>query len=729
MDSIKQTFFQECEDLLDELESGLLMINEGYGDSETINGIFRAVHSIKGGAGAFGLDDLVHFAHTFENTLDEVRGGNLETSENVLKLFLQCSDMLSDLVMAARDDEDCDTAKSKELIKELQVLCGVEVTERAEAEEEADEDDVDYAPVMLDLDFGDMGGDDEEESPSGSAHIIQFTPKAGLYKSGNETVRLLRELAELGTIEAECDSSTLPDFEELDPEGAYLSWTVTLETEKTEEAILEVFEFVEDECDLKITEQGAAPAEIEADLDEEPDAPEEVAAEATPVEEDATPEPAVEEPSPALVAEAEKPATAAAPATPDAAQPKKEKTGPQPTIRVNLDRVDRLINLVGELVINQAMLAQGVSESELVRDAAVGTGLDEFKQLTREIQESVMAIRAQPVKSLFQRMSRIVREASNATDKSVRLVTEGEATEVDKTVVEKLADPLTHMIRNAVDHGLETPEDRVAKGKPEQGTVKLTAAHRSGKIIIEVSDDGAGINRERVKQIAIDKELIPADAQLSDSEIDNLLFMPGFSTAKSVSNLSGRGVGMDVVKRSIQAVGGRVTIASQPGKGSTFTISLPLTLAVLDGMVVHAADQTLVVPLTAVVETLLPKKEDIHALGPDASVISIRGEFIPIIDVGVELGFRDEPSDYNKSVLLSVETDEGERCALLVDAIQDQRQVVIKSLEDNYGNVPGIAAATILGDGRIALIVDVDSVVARSGGNQAFTEAPLAAAG
>jgi len=372
------------------------------------------------------------------------------------------------------------------------------------------------------------------------------------------------------------------------------------------------------------------------------------------------------------------------------------------------------VNLVGELVINQAMVTQGVIDADIARDDGLEQGLEELKQLTREIQESVMAIRAQPIKALFQRMSRIVREVRDATGKNVKLMTEGEATEVDKTVIERLADPLTHMIRNAVDHGLETAEERVAAGKSAEGIVSLTAAHRSGRVIITVSDDGAGINRPRVRQIAVDKGLIADDAQLTDNEIDNLLFMPGFSTATEVSNLSGRGVGMDVVKRAIQSVGGKVSITSQPGQGSTFSISLPLTLAVLDGMVTNVAGQTLVVPLTAIVETLKPTESDIHDIGEGGRVISIRGEFIPLIDVAQLMGYRSEQTDLDSAVVLSIESDEHVRIALVVDDIQDQRQVVIKSLEENYGQVAGVAAATILGDGRIALIADVDDVIRRA---------------
>ena len=407
------------------------------------------------------------------------------------------------------------------------------------------------------------------------------------------------------------------------------------------------------------------------------------------------------------------------PAVTNTAAREEPQVSPKATIRVDLDRVDRLIDLVGELVINGAMLMQRSIEAGLGHSSAVAVGLDELENLTREIQDSVMAIRAQPVKSVFARMPRLVREVAALTGKQVRLVTEGEGTEVDKTVIEHLADPLTHMIRNAIDHGLERPEERQLAGKPEQGTVKLAAMHRSGRIVIEVSDDGAGINRSRVKASAVSKGLIPADAVLTDDETDNLIFLPGFSTAETISDISGRGVGMDVVRRSIQALGGRIAISSRPGQGSTFTLSLPLTLAVLDGMVVTVAGQTLIVPLTAIIETLQPRADSIHEIGDGARVLNIRGTYVPLLAVDSVLGWKQSGIEAG-SVVLLVEADGGVRAALLVDAIQGQQQVVIKSLEANYRQVPGVAAATILGDGRVALILDVDGMISDASGDAVF---------
>jgi two-component system chemotaxis sensor kinase CheA len=575
-------------------------------------------------------------------------------------------------------------------------------------------DGIDFKPVAISDDLFEMIAEPEAITYK---YTIKFKPKAALYAKANETTLLLREVSRLGTLTVTCDSTDLPLLPELDPEGAYLTWIMELETEQDEAGVREAFEFVEWDCDFTVTAE-VDPEAAGPDINDLIAKVRQAAA--------AEPEPPAKTADHADVRET-KSETAVHKAEPAVKAPVAAAEAAQASIRVELERVDRLINLVGELVINQAMLSQRVTEAGLARASAVAVGLEELGQLTREIQDSVMAIRAQPVKSVFQRMPRLVREVAAMTNKSVRLVTEGEATEVDKTVIERIADPLTHMIRNAIDHGLEKSEVRIAAGKPEEGIVRLTALHRSGRIVIEVADDGAGINRPRVKQIAMDRGLIAADAQLSDDEIDNLIFLPGFSTAPTVTDVSGRGVGMDVVKRSIQALGGRISISSRPGLGSTFTMSLPLTLAVLDGMVVTVAGQTLVVPLTAIVETLQPKVADVHGFGGGARVIAIRKNFTPLIDVGQELGYRMDPSDPLAGVALLVESEGGARSALLVDAIQGQRQVVIKSLEANYRHVPGIAAATILGDGRVALILDVDTVVASSRSDGAYLDPAFAA--
>ncbi|MEP4309637.1 MAG: chemotaxis protein CheA, partial [Lentilitoribacter sp.] len=380
------------------------------------------------------------------------------------------------------------------------------------------------------------------------------------------------------------------------------------------------------------------------------------------------------------------------------------------TLRVDLERVDRLINSVGELIINQSVIAQRIQDAGLGKSDDIQVDLEDYKHLAREIQEGVMAIRAQPVKPLFQRMARIVREVASSTGKKVQLVTQGEATEVDKTLVERLSDPLTHMIRNAIDHGIEDEERRLAAGKPTSGTVTLSAQHRSGSVLIEITDDGAGLDRERIKNIAVEKGIVNKEAELTDGEIDQLLFAPGFSTAKEVTNLSGRGVGMDVVKTAISALGGRIGISSIPGNGSTFSINLPLTLAVMDGMVVDVGQQTMVVPVSSIIETIQPKTSEIFQIGDGNPILRVRGEYVPIVDVAIALGQLERAQPLAKKVLLLVRTEKLSQCAFVVDSISDQRQVVIKSLQGSYGKIPGISAATILGDGKIALIIDPDGI-------------------
>jgi two-component system chemotaxis sensor kinase CheA len=731
MEAIKITFFQECEEQLAELESGLLAMEAGDGDSEVVNAVFRAVHSIKGGAGAFGLDDLVRFAHVFETTLDQVRNGKLAPDPTtVLKPMLRAADVLADLVRAARDGGAVDAQRVQQTADELNVS-----GDAPEDQEDLDSIDFGFAPMVM--------VEDEPAQPAGAVWIVKFKPHPELYANANEAGLLLRELGRLGPLEVELDCSALPRMDALDPEGAYLVWTVHLTTDRAEAEIRDVFEFVDGDCDVEVrladaleaaAEPQAAPVESAAPVksgddpafdimsllnrvQQEAAAGDSAPVEAATVASVAPPVAAVApttavpiDPAPAASAPGDRTATAALAA----------QAGPAgvaaagSTIRVDLERVDRLIDLVGELVINQAMLSQRVMEAGIAGASAIAMGLDELEQLSREIQDSVMAIRAQPVKSVFQRMPRLAREVAAMTGKQVRLVTDGEGTEVDKTVIERLADPLTHMIRNAIDHGLESPQARIAAGKSPEGVVRLSAGHRSGRIVIEIADDGAGINRPKVKEIAVSRGLIAADASLSDDEIDNLIFLPGFSTATEITDVSGRGVGMDVVKRSIQALGGRISITSRPGKGSTFVMSLPLTLAVLDGMVVSLGEQTLVVPLTAIVETLQPKAADVHCMGGDARVIAVRDTYVPLIDVGQVLDYRQGQMTAGEGVVLLIEADGGSRAALLVDGIQGQRQVVIKSLEANYRHVPGIAAATILGDGRVALILDVDAVVAVS---------------
>jgi len=727
LDELRISFFQECEDLLDSLGEGLRAMSDRAAagnvddDIETVHAVFRAVHSIKGGAGAFGLDDLVTFAHLFETVLDEMRGGKVGITVDAMHVLLRAGDMLSDLVACARDGVTPDCERMGQLLAELDALVDG-------AGGGIDDAPFEFVPTIVSVEAIETIDTVEVAPETGlgaSNYSIRFAPKGELYGTGNEPLALFRALQQLGDLTVQADVESVPLLSDFDPSEPRLRWTLTLATEATREEIEAVFEFVADVAELGIealpdpgkrpdggdtpqdrTHADAAPLRDKAQpfSGESPPAADIDETHAT----EATSEPAADEPQAGLP----EPVRSAGPGSPSATP---SSAAAPATIRVNLDRVDRLINLIGELVIMEAMLSQAIESAGLASDSDVSNGLDGIKQLASGIQESVMAIRAQPLKPVFQRMHRIIREAADATGKQVRLVTVGETTEVDKTVIERLVDPLTHMIRNSVDHGLEDAAGRAASGKSETGTITLSAAHRSGRVIIEVSDDGAGINRERVRRIAEDKGLVAPGTALTAGEIDNLLFTPGFSSKDEVSALSGRGVGLDVVRREIQALGGRVTIQSAAGEGTTFTIALPLTLAVLEGMLVEFGGEMMVLPLSAILETLRPSSATIHAIGRTGRVVANRGELIPIIDLADAFGVAEPGEPEERDVLLLVECEAGRRAALAVDVIHDQRQVVIKSLEENYGVIPGISAATILGDGRIALIVDPEEIIASAG--------------
>lgn len=712
-DEFRASFFEECEELLEAMHDGFGQMLDGSDEDETVHVVFRAVHSIKGGAGAFGLDGLVAFAHHFETALDRVRAGKTETTDVLLGLFQHCGDHLSDLVTTARDGKDVDAEQAQKLGASLDAIIGTDGAEGEDVMAAVQE----FEPLTLD--FGSFGMAPEEPETPQVVHGFQvsFVAEPELFTSGNEPALLFRALDRFGTTKIAAKIDDVPTLARLDPTMSNITWSIELETDAAQDVIMDVFDFVSDCAGIDIDPLATAPR----DTAFEASAMEALAIDASKASDEVAPfacldvevEGIVPVPSANLSATlptAPAPREGEAPTTVRTnAAVSKTVASPQ-TIRVDFERVDKLINLVGELVIKEAMLSQAVGKLNLTTGDDVLQEIDGLKQLAGEIQEGVMAIRAQPVKPLFQRMARTIRDASTMTGKRVRLVMKGESTEVDKTVLERLVDPLNHMVRNAVDHGLESTEDRLAAGKSAEGTVTLSAAHRSGRVIIEISDDGGGLNRPKVRQLAEEKGLISSGATMTPAEIDALLFLPGFSSKEEVSELSGRGVGLDVVRSEISSLGGRMSISSEMGKGTVFSISLPLTLAVLEGMVVEVAGQTMVVPITSIQETLQPSTAQIHTIGFGNRVLSVRDTLIPIADLGALFGFREAPTDLSEHILLVVETETERRCALIVDGLHDQRQVVIKSLETNYSQINGIAAATILGDGRIALIVDPEGI-------------------
>ncbi|GBR26734.1 chemotaxis protein CheA [Gluconobacter japonicus] len=732
MDDILLVFFQECEEQLQELERGLAALSDGESGKETINAVFRAVHSIKGGAASFGLENLVRFAHVFESSLDGLRSGRVAPTPEIVKIFLKAMDVLSDLVAEAQGGAAVDQDRIADSRTELEtIMANATGSAPAEKQDEVIPADftpvpLDFAPVMADFDFGDLGV--EEEVPASTALVVTFSPHTAMYDRGDDARNLLIGLADVavahgGTSTVTCETAAVPTLADLETEKSCLSWRVVLPAAVPEESVHTVFDWVSDVCDVTITREGAAILKAE-DKNAEDAAASLAPASTTDAQAPASaiiaPEPA-QAPSPTSAAVMERimaelpPAPAAsAPVDAGKAQPVRQPAE-QATIRVDLHRVDDLMDLVGELVIAQAAL-EAIGQANNGGHQEMNKCIASMKTLTRDIQDAVMAVRAQPVRSVFQRMQRVVREACSMTHKDVVLTLEGENTEVDRTLVEKLSDPLTHMLRNAVDHGIESAEDRIAAGKPGTGQILLSAGHRSGRILITIQDDGAGINRERVLAIGVKRGIVAPDAVLTDDEIHNLIFAPGFSTAATVSDLSGRGVGMDVVKQAILGLGGRVTISSVEGQGTTFCLSLPLTLAVLDGMLIDAAGSTMVVPISSVVETMMVGHKDIYALPDGANVVSIRGECMPLIPLASVLGLvrKRATGQSEEDVILVVENESGARAALIVDTIRDQAQVVIKSIEKNYRQMPGVSAATILGDGSVSLILDIPALVANA---------------
>jgi len=697
LSQFKATYFEECAELLANAEETLSRLQDGSGTAEDLNAVFRCVHSIKGGAGAFAFEDLVHFAHVFETAMDALRSGRAELSPHLAELLVRGNDVLGDFVRAAQADVVLPSDHGADILAQLAAITQGGAVPAAPAAAAVAAPPAPAAPAFRN-------------------YRISFVPQPAMLRTGNDPLLMVRELAALGDLEVAADRSRLPTLTEMDPQASYLAWTFTLTTDRDRQAIADVFEFVDGDTATVSIE------EIQGDVDGDgwglfAPSPVNQGVPATPqgasvpgdVDGDGW---GLFAPSPANQGATAEPAKPAAPVAAAPAPAAANAGGPVHTasIRVDLDKVDRLVNMVGELVITQAMLGQQASGFSVESHPELIQGLQELSHHTRELQESVMAIRAQPVKALFSKAPRLVRDLSGKLGKQARLVMSGENTEVDKTVIEQLSDPLTHLIRNALDHGLETPEERIAVGKPAEGTIHLGAEHRSGRIIIEITDDGRGIDRKRVLEKAIEKGLVERGQQLADEQIDMLIFAPGFSTASEVSDVSGRGVGMDVVRKNIQDVGGRVVVQSTPGVGSRFILSLPLTLAVMDGMLVAIGGQRYVLPLTNIVESLRPAANQARFLVDVGDVLTLRGEYIRLIPLHRLFGIGNAIADPTRGLVVVVETEGGDRVGLLVDELLGQQQVVIKSLDSNFRPVEGISAATILGDGRVALILDVGAI-------------------
>ncbi len=735
LDEIQAIFFEECAEGLTTAEAGLSAMNAGDVSPGTIAGVFRAVHSIKGGAGAFGHAALTAFSHRFENLLDEIRAGRIAPTPAVTRVMLTAFDVLSDHVAAAQGTQPTpnDAAASEELARVLANGGIDDVAAPAPAPVEpvapvAEADPFGFEPVAATIDPFALDDDPFGFEPVAvdllplddvvaDWHVV-FAPSNGALANGGEPMLVVRELELLGGRVIAVDSTALPALRDLEPDHSYFAWTIAVPGTVEESTIAECFDFVAPDSGISIVRADATVAE--------PAAP------AIPPPAEA---PVAAPPVLTVVSQVAPPATAAVmPPVAATVAPKMvedrvdaPRAAPvealQQTIRVDLSKLDMLLNLVGELVIRGSILADRLGPKDQER-----VELPQLSRLTREIQDTVMSLRAQPIKQAFSRVPRMLRDLSAETGKQVILETSGEMTEIDKGVIEKIGDPLTHMIRNAVDHGIESAEKRIAAGKPVEGTIRLSAEQKGARIFVRVSDDGGGIDRARVRAKAVEKGIVGADDVLSDDEIDQLICAPGFSTAETISNISGRGVGMDVVRSNVEALGGRVEITSVPGKGTSFTMVLPLTLAILEGMIVRLAGQRFVLPLANVVETVQPEPGQVRPTTTTGEVIELRGNYLPVRRLTRTFGFREDvPQKPEDSLVIIVESETAGHVGLLVDTIDDRREVVIKSLDQNLHPIRGLGGATILGDGSIALILDIEALVGPSAPPPRYTVKGLAA--
>lgn len=684
-------FFTECEELLSDLQEHLDLLLEGDGDHETLNAAFRAVHSVKGGAAAFGFDNLISFAHKFESVMDLARSDELELTTEVCQVLLRSGDVMESLIEKAREGDESQPETMAKVLAELKALADGP----AENDEASSGEPVEQPPAEESKPVEEAASADADEPPMRSI-VVHFKPDPAFFRAGHDALKMIKAAKGLGLVKTELEGDIAP-LSEFDLEDCTVSWKLSFETHEEPSKIEEFL----------LVYEAAATWEIVLPDSAEPD---EAPAPAPEAAQNAEPEPA------ASAESVPPPEPAAAPPKPKAAPKAKKadssakKPGVSKSLRVELARVDRLVNLVGEIVITQAALAQKLGEAGPSVDLEVEHSVEAMSRQTRDLQESVMAIRAQPVKSVFSRMPRVVRDLADKLGKDVRLELSGEQTEVDTTVIEELAEPLTHMLRNSMDHGLELPEEREKAGKPRTGLITLAAEHRGERVIITISDDGKGINREVVLKKAIERGLVSEEDNLSPDEIDQLIFHAGFSTAVQVSSVSGRGVGMDVVRRKIQELGGRCWLKSEPGQGCKFTIALPLTLAVLEGMTIAVGDERYILPLSNVVEALRLETAEMRLMPDNSKVLSRRGEYLPVLSIRNALQVEGQ-QEQEEDLAIIVDTESDGHIALLIDELIGQRQVVLKSLEANYHRVDGVSGATILGDGKVALILDVPNLV------------------
>lgn len=702
MNQFLESFFDEADEHIENMEAALLELESSPSDTELLNTIFRSAHTIKGASSTFGVTAVAEFTHVMENLLDRMRDGEIQANAEISEALLASVDALRSLLEAARNGTP-GPDNIDELLKQLQALNTSDGA--ADAGDASEAESTETQP--------------KNEGPT--VYDVAFKPSRDFFHFGLEPILLIRDLSEVGTIEeVTLDDSALPPIDEMDPESCYLSWNLRLSTTEPTSKIDDVFMFVDDETLIEISaakesdangdgsvagEETTAPTEADDSKEEaSPESKPESAA--TSAEENAAEKNAQEEKpneAPQAQTEAQKPtpqspaAQAKAPAAP---------TPHRESVRVDGERLDDMITQIGELVIGVSMVEEEWAEKHPGSDSPA---VVQLSKIVRELQERSLSLRMIPIGACFQKMARVVRDLSRKLGKKIEFVTSGEETELDKTVVDKIGDPLLHMIRNAVDHGIESVEEREAAGKSPKGKVTLKAFHKGGNIYIEIVDDGKGLNLERIKKKAIERGVITEEDNPSEQELANLIFAAGFSTAEKVTDVSGRGVGMDVVRRNVESLQGSVSVRTKLGEGSTVTVRLPLTLAILDGLTVRLGDEVFVLPLLSVVESIRPSAADLKTVVNRGEVVMLRGEVVPLLRLHELLKINTNVTSASEGLLVIVE-EQHRKFALLVDELLGQQQVVIKNLETNFRKVPGVAGATILGNGRVAFILDINGI-------------------
>ena len=691
LSQFQESFFTESTEHVETIESGLLELEQRPQDLDLLNRIFRAAHSIKGNAGMFNFAAIGGLTHKMENVLDLLRNEQMPVTPHVIDVLLRALDGLKSLLDAAQGGAEADEAAIQGVEQELQAC-----QDGPQAEQVA-------TPV-------------QETSREGASSVrpwrlikIDWVPLPELFQRGLDPAQIFKELHDLGSIKVlQVRTDKIPPLEAMDPEQCYLSWAIELETDAAVSEVDTVFDFVRDGSELTIIDCAPKQAEPYRRVGEI------LLAEGVVTPGEISDGLAKQKPLGEILVEEKK----ATPQQVDKALQKQKqlKKGEAASIRVDTEKIDKLINLVGELVITQSMITDLGEKFTMDQLSVLQERIVQLERNTRELQERVMSIRMMPIGSAFHRFPRLVRDLSGKSGKQIQLVMSGEETELDKTLIEAIGDPLTHLVRNSADHGLEGQEERVAAGKPERGTIRLHAYHDGGNICVAVEDDGRGLNRDKIVKKAVERGLIADGANMSDEDVYQLIFRAGFSTADTITDVSGRGVGMDVVKRNIEGLGGSVGIESTLGKGSKLTLKLPLTLAIIDGMTVRVGEENYIIPLITVTESIRPKSSELQRVVGKGEVVHLRGEWVPVVRLYEVFNTKPDFTDPSKALLVIVEA-EGRRVAVLVDELTGQQQVVIKSLEENYRKIDAISGATILGDGQVALILDVSGLakLARAG--------------